>query len=84
MSNAMAIAEQDPAALKSLEVGIAFENADLVKATEEYMALNHENFRFVEQRAAEYAKTFGVTPELANCYFTEQAAKKELQKQITK
>lgn len=38
----------------------------------------------VEERAAEYARTFGVTPELANCYFTEQAAKKELQKQITK
>ena len=84
INNAMAISEEDPAALKSLEVGIAFENADLVKATEEYMALNPAEFRFAEQRAAEYARTFGVSPELANCYFTEQAAKKELQKQNTK
>ena len=84
INNAMAIDEEDPAALKSLEVGIAFENSDLVKATEEYIALNHEDFRFVEQIAAEYAKTFGVSPDLANCLFAERAAKKELKTQITK
>ena len=66
------------------EMKNAFENSDLVKATEEYMALNHEDFRFVEQIAAEYAKTFGVSPDLANCLFAERAAKKELKTQITK
>lgn len=84
MENTMAISENDPAVLKSMEVGIAFENADLVKATEEYMALNPENFRFVEERIAEYAKTFGVSTELAKCYFAEKEARKELTKQFSK
>lgn len=84
MENAMAISENDPAALKALEIGIAFENADLAKATSEYIALNSESYRFADDIVAEYAKTFGVSADLASCYIAEQTARKELSKQISK